>query len=116
MEFPDYIIARLTGKTEEEIKALREEYQIKAAYKMVDTCAAEFAAATPYYYSVYGDEGTENEAVAPPDKKKILVLGSGPIRIGQGIEFDFCSLYTVPGLLKKEGYETIIINNNPERQ
>ena len=113
MEFPDYIVARLTGKTEEEIKALREEYQIKAAYKMVDTCAAEFAAATPYYYSVYGDEGTENEAVATPDKKKILVLGSGPIRIGQGIEFDFCSVHCT-WAFAKEGYETIIINNNPE--
>ena len=113
MEFPDYIVARLAGKTEEEIKALREEYQIKAAYKMVDTCAAEFAAATPYYYSVYGDEGTENEAVATPDKKKILVLGSGPIRIGQGIEFDFCSVHCT-WAFAKEGYETIIVNNNPE--
>ena len=113
MEFPDYIVARLAGKTEEEIKALREEYQIKAAYKMVDTCAAEFAAATPYYYSVYGDEGTENEAVATPDKKKILVLGSGPIRIGQGIEFDFCSVHCT-WAFAKEGWETVIINNNPE--
>ena len=113
MEFPDYIIARLTGKTEEEIKDLRADYGIKAAYKMVDTCAAEFAAATPYYYSVYGDEGTENEAIATPDKKKILVLGSGPIRIGQGIEFDFCSVHCT-WAFAKEGYETIIINNNPE--
>mgnify|MGYP002561111627 CR=1 FL=1 len=113
MEFPDYIVARLTGKTEEEIKALREEYQIKAAYKMVDTCAAEFAAATPYYYSVYGDEGTENEAVATPDKKKILVLGSGPIRIGQGIEFDYCSVHST-WAFAKEGWETVIVNNNPE--
>ncbi len=113
MEFPDYIIARLTGKTEDEIKGLRSEYGIKAAYKMVDTCAAEFAAATPYYYSVYGDEGTENEAIATPDKKKILVLGSGPIRIGQGIEFDFCSVHCT-WAFAKEGYETIIINNNPE--
>ena len=113
MEFPDYIIARLTGKTEEEIKAFRAETGIKAAYKMVDTCAAEFAAATPYYYSVYGDEGTENEAIATPDKKKILVLGSGPIRIGQGIEFDFCSVHCT-WAFAKEGYETIIINNNPE--
>ena len=86
---------------------------IRAAYKMVDTCAAEFAAETPYYYSVYGDEGTENEAVATPDKKKILVLGSGPIRIGQGIEFDFCSVHCT-WAFAKEGYETIIINNNPE--
>ena len=80
---------------------------------MVDTCAAEFAAATPYYYSVYGDAGIENEAAATPDKKKVLVLGSGPIRIGQGIEFDFCSVHCT-WAFSKEGYETIIINNNPE--
>ena len=113
LEFPDYIIADLTGKTEAEIKDLRKEYGIRAAYKMVDTCAAEFAAATPYYYSVYGDEQTENEAVETKDKKKILVLGSGPIRIGQGIEFDFCSVHCT-WAFAKEGYETIIINNNPE--
>ena len=113
LEFPDYIIADLTGKTEAEIKDLRKEYGIRAAYKMVDTCAAEFAAATPYYYSVYGDEQTENEAVETKDKKKILVLGSGPIRIGQGIEFDFCSVHCT-WAFSKEGYETIIINNNPE--
>ena len=113
MESPDYIIADLTGKTEAEIKDLRKEYGIRAAYKMVDTCAAEFAAATPYYYSVYGDEQTENEAVETKDKKKILVLGSGPIRIGQGIEFDFCSVHCT-WAFAKEGYETIIINNNPE--
>ena len=113
LEFPDYIIADLTEKTEAEIKDLRKEYGIRAAYKMVDTCAAEFAAATPYYYSVYGDEQTENEAVETKDKKKILVLGSGPIRIGQGIEFDFCSVHCT-WAFAKEGYETIIINNNPE--
>ena len=113
LEFPDYIIADLTGKTEAEIKDLRKEYGIRAAYKMVDTCAAEFAAATPYYYSVYGDEQTENEVVETKDKKKILVLGSGPIRIGQGIEFDFCSVHCT-WAFAKEGYETIIINNNPE--
>ena len=113
LEFPDYIIARLTGRTEEEIKALRKGYGISAAYKMVDTCAAEFAAATPYYYSVYGDEQTENEAIPTPDKKKILILGSGPIRIGQGIEFDFCSVHCA-WAFAKEGYETIIVNNNPE--
>jgi carbamoyl-phosphate synthase large subunit len=113
MEFPDNVIASITGKTEAEIKAIRGEFGIKAAYKMVDTCAAEFAAATPYYYSVYGDEGTENEAIATPDKKKILVLGSGPIRIGQGIEFDFCSVHCT-WAFAKEGYETIIVNNNPE--
>ena len=113
MEFPDYIIADLTGKTEAEIKELRKEYGIRAAYRMVDTCAAEFAAETPYYYSVYGDDQTENEAIETKDKKKILVLGSGPIRIGQGIEFDFCSVHCT-WAFAKEGYETIIINNNPE--
>lgn len=110
MEFPDYVIGKLTGKKEEEIKALREKYGICAAYKMVDTCAAEFAATTPYYYSVYGGE---NETVSVSDKKKVLVLGSGPIRIGQGIEFDFCSVHCT-WAFAKEGYETIIINNNPE--
>ena len=110
MEFPDYIIARLSGKTEEEVKALRKQYNIVAAYKMVDTCAAEFAATTPYYYSVYGGE---NEAVKSSGKKKVLVLGSGPIRIGQGIEFDFCSVHCT-WAFAREGYETIIINNNPE--
>ena len=110
MEFPDYVIADLTGKTEDEIKSLRKEWGITAAYKMVDTCAAEFAAATPYYYSVYGGE---NEAEGNTDKKKVLVLGSGPIRIGQGIEFDFCSVHCT-WAFAKEGYETIIVNNNPE--
>ena len=110
LEFPDYLVAKLAGKTEEEVKALRKQYDITAAYKMVDTCAAEFAATTPYYYSVYGGE---NEAVETNDRKKVLVLGSGPIRIGQGIEFDFCSLHCT-WAFKKEGYETIIINNNPE--
>ena len=113
MEFPDNVIARMTGKTEDEIKVMREECGIKAAYKLVDTCAGEFQAATPYYYSVYGDKETENEAIATPDKKKVLVLGSGPIRIGQGIEFDFCSVHCT-WAFAKEGYETIIINNNPE--
>ena len=110
LEFPDYLVAKLAGKTEEEVKALRKQYDINAAYKMVDTCAAEFAATTPYYYSVYGGE---NEAVETNDRKKVLVLGSGPIRIGQGIEFDFCSVHCT-WAFKKEGYETIIINNNPE--
>ena len=110
IEFPDNVIARLTGKREEDIRELRREWGITAAYKMVDTCASEFAAATPYYYSVYGGE---NEADGKSDKKKVLVLGSGPIRIGQGIEFDFCSVHCT-WAFKKEGYETIIINNNPE--
>ncbi len=110
IEFPDNVIARLTGKTEEEIKDMRYANGITAAYKMVDTCAAEFAAETPYYYSVFG---SENEAVETNDRKKVLVLGSGPIRIGQGIEFDFCSVHCT-WAFAKEGYETIIINNNPE--
>ena len=110
MEFPDYLIGKLAGKTEEDIKALRKGYGITAAYKMVDTCAAEFAATTPYYYSVYGGE---NEAAVTTGRKKVLVLGSGPIRIGQGIEFDFCSVHCT-WAFSREGYETIIINNNPE--
>jgi carbamoyl-phosphate synthase large subunit len=110
IEFPDNVIARLTGKTEEEIKEMRYANGIVAAYKMVDTCAAEFAATTPYYYSVFG---SENEAEETHDRKKVLVLGSGPIRIGQGIEFDFCSVHCT-WAFAKEGYETIIINNNPE--
>ena len=110
IEFPDNVIARLIGKTEEEIKDMRYANGITAAYKMVDTCAAEFAAETPYYYSVFG---SENEAIETNDRKKVLVLGSGPIRIGQGIEFDFCSVHCT-WAFAKEGYETIIINNNPE--
>ena len=110
IEFPDTVIARLTGKTEEEIKQMRYDNNIVAAYKMVDTCAAEFEAATPYYYSVYGGE---NEAAETNPEKKVLVLGSGPIRIGQGIEFDFCSVHCT-WAFKEEGYETIIVNNNPE--
>ncbi|MCQ2549162.1 MAG: carbamoyl-phosphate synthase large subunit [Lachnospiraceae bacterium] len=110
IEFPDNVIARLSGKTEEEIRALRYENHILARFKMVDTCAAEFSASTPYYYSVF--EG-ENEAEATHPEKKVLVLGSGPIRIGQGIEFDYCSVHAT-WAFKKMGYETVIVNNNPE--
>ena len=110
IEFPDTVIGNLTGKTEKEIKTLRNEYNIRAAYKMVDTCAAEFEASTPYYYSCYDGQ---NEAVETKPEKKVLVLGSGPIRIGQGIEFDYCSVHCT-WAFKKEGYETIIVNNNPE--
>ncbi len=110
IEFPDNVIGQLTGKSADEIRKLRKEWGITASYKMVDTCAAEFAATTPYYYSVYGGE---NEADGTTDKKKVLILGSGPIRIGQGIEFDFCSVHCT-WAFEKEGYETIIINNNPE--
>ncbi|MCD8104744.1 MAG: carbamoyl-phosphate synthase large subunit [Lachnospiraceae bacterium] len=149
IEFPDTVIARLSGKTEDEIKVMRWEHGIVAAYKMVDTCAAEFAATTPYYYSVFGSEnevedgqlsaslvdteedrkdgdvrggasrqeaiggGEEALSSAADARKKVLVLGSGPIRIGQGIEFDFCSVHCT-WAFEKEGYETIIINNNPE--
>ena len=110
IEFPDTVISRLTGIPEAQIKQLRYENGIVAAYKMVDTCAAEFEASTPYYYSVYGGE---NEAVETSSRKKVLVLGSGPIRIGQGIEFDYCSVHAT-WAFAAEGYETVIINNNPE--
>ena len=110
IEFPDQVIAALTGRSEEEIHDMRHANGIVASYKMVDTCAAEFAAATPYYYSVYG---RENEVEETRGRKKVLVLGSGPIRIGQGIEFDFCSVHCT-WAFSKEGYETIIVNNNPE--
>ncbi|MEG0216436.1 MAG: carbamoyl-phosphate synthase large subunit, partial [Hungatella sp.] len=110
IEFPDHVISKLTGIGEDEIKRMRKSHGIVAAYKMVDTCAAEFAAETPYYYSCYG---SESEVEMTNTKKKVLVLGSGPIRIGQGIEFDFCSVHST-WAFKKEGYETIIVNNNPE--
>ena len=110
IEFPDNVIARLTGLSQDEVKAMRYENNIRAAFKMVDTCAAEFAAETPYYYSCFG---SENEADGTTSRKKVLVLGSGHIRIGQGIEFDFCSVHST-WAFEKEGYETVIINNNPE--
>ena len=110
IEFPDNVIARLTGKTEKEIRQMRRDEGIRPVYKIVDTCAAEFAAETPYYYSVYGGEC---EARETKGRKKVLVLGSGPIRIGQGIEFDYCSVHAT-WAFSKAGYETIIINNNPE--
>ncbi len=110
MEFPDNVIGRLTGRSEEEIKKMRYDNNIVAAFKMVDTCAAEFEASTPYYYSCF--DGV-NEAVETNPPKKVLVLGSGPIRIGQGIEFDYCSVHAT-WAFSKAGYETVIINNNPE--
>lgn len=109
LEFPDSLIAKLSNKSEEEIKTLRHRLDIRAVYKMVDTCAGEFKAQTPYFYSCYGGS---NEAKRS-DRKKVLVLGSGPIRIGQGIEFDFCSVHST-WEFKRLGYETVIINNNPE--
>ncbi len=110
LEFPDKVIARITGRTEDEIKELRYGYGIHAAYKMVDTCAAEFEAETPYYYSCF--DGV-SEVTEDNSRKKIMVLGSGPIRIGQGIEFDYCSVHST-WTLKEHGFETIIVNNNPE--
>ena len=110
LEFPDNVIGRLTGLSGQAVKQMRDANGITASYKMVDTCAAEFEAQTPYYYSVYGGE---NEAVETKDRKKVLVLGSGPIRIGQGIEFDYCSVHAT-WAFSRAGYETIIVNNNPE--
>ena len=119
LEFPDSVIAAYSGMTEEAVYDLRKRFGIRAAYKLVDTCAGEYRAGTPYYYSVYGDETEGDEAAEsvkdlPEGKKgRILVLGSGPIRIGQGIEFDYCSVHAT-WAFKKAGYETVIINNNPE--
>lgn len=109
MGFADVVIGQFIGKTMYEVRTMRKEYGVLPTYKMVDTCAAEFEAHTPYYYSTYAQE----DEVEVTDKKKVLVLGSGPIRIGQGIEFDYCSVHSV-WALKAMGYETIIINNNPE--
>jgi carbamoyl-phosphate synthase large subunit len=107
--FPDREIARLTGSTEVEIREYRYQHNLRPVYKMVDTCAAEFEAQTPYFYSCYDQE---NEALPTP-RRKIAVIGSGPIRIGQGVEFDYCSVHSV-WALKDAGIEAIIINNNPE--
>ena len=111
VEFPDKVIARLTGKTEKEIRQMRYDYGVTAHFKMVDTCAAEFDAMTPYYYSCF--DSLENEVAEDNSKKKVMVLGSGPIRIGQGIEFDYCSVHST-WAFERKGYETIIVNNNPE--
>lgn len=116
LEFPDCVIAELSKKTAAKIKKLRkEEYAIRAKFSIVDTCAAEFEAKTPYYYSYFGGDNFHSLSGAEklPQKKKVLVLGSGPIRIGQGIEFDYCSVHST-WAFKRQGYETIIINNNPE--
>ena len=111
MCFADSYIGALCGMTQADVKALRERYSIIPAFKMVDTCAAEFDAETPYYYSTYDGENEARDDGS--GRKKVLVLGSGPIRIGQGIEFDYCSVHSV-WALKKLGCETIIVNNNPE--
>ena len=109
MNFSDREIAALKGLTEGEVRNLREKYGVKPVYKMVDTCAGEFEAKTPYFYSTYEKENEAKETSG----KKALVLGSGPIRIGQGIEFDYCSVHAV-WTLREEGYKAVIINNNPE--
>ncbi|HOK57592.1 MAG TPA: carbamoyl-phosphate synthase large subunit [Methanothrix sp.] len=109
MGFLDSRIAELVGLSREEVTDYRLSLGIIPTYKMVDTCAAEFAASTPYYYSTY-DEECE---LTPSDKKKVLILGSGPIRIGQGIEFDYCTVHAVTAL-REMGIEAHIINNNPE--
>lgn len=110
LEYPDTVIAKLSGKKTEAVKQMRMDNGIIAAFKIVDTCAAEFKAETPYYYSCFG---SQNEAVPTEGRKKVLILGSGPIRIGQGIEFDYCSVHCT-WAFKNEGFETIIVNNNPE--
>ena len=110
MGYTDRTIADLTGRPEAEIKALRRRLGITPDFKMVDTCAAEFEAVTPYYYSTYS---AQNEVNPRTSRRKVMVLGSGPIRIGQGIEFDYCSVHSV-WALKEMGCETIIVNNNPE--
>ncbi len=109
MGFADKTIAELLNATEDDVRSARKAAGILPAYKMVDTCAAEFEAITPYFYSTYDDE----DEATPTENRKIVVLGSGPIRIGQGIEFDYCSVHSV-WALQQEGYETVIINNNPE--
>ena len=106
----DRSIAELAGKTMDEIRTLRKTMNILPCYKMVDTCAAEFEAATPYYYSTFH---AQEDEVKPSNRRKVVVLGSGPIRIGQGVEFDYCSVHSV-WALRKMGIEAIIINNNPE--
>ena len=113
IEFPDNVIARLSGQSESDIKDIRYKNGITASFKMVDTCAAEFKATTPYFYSVFGSFDESGEVEPTGKKKKVLVLGSGPIRIGQGIEFDYCSVHAT-WAFSRAGYETVIVNNNPE--
>ena len=109
MGFSDKFIGRLWGKTEADIYKMRKENGIRPVYKMIDSCASEFHATTNYFYSTYEQE---NESV-PTDRKKIVVLGSGPIRIGQGVEFDYSTVHAIWSI-RKAGYEAIIVNNNPE--
>jgi len=112
--FSDRQIAHLLKKDEMEVRKLREELNITPVYKMVDTCAAEFEAKTPYFYSCYEQifYQEQNESI-PSKRDKVIILGSGPIRIGQGVEFDYSTVHAV-WALKEMGIEAIIINNNPE--
>ena len=110
MGFSDSYIAELTGRTEDEVRAMRLEHGIRPVYKMIDTCASEFDSYVPYFYSTYEDE---NESVVSEGTEKIVVLGSGPIRIGQGVEFDYSTVHAVR-TIHELGYEAIVINNNPE--
>ncbi len=109
MGMADRAIARFVGSTEGDIRALRERMGVRASFRMVDTCGGEFAAVSPYFYSAYGVATEAKSSV----NKTVVVLGSGPIRIGQGIEFDYCSVHCV-WALKRAGFDTVIINNNPE--
>lgn len=109
MGFADKTIAELSRNTQQKVRDYRQQWNIRPSYKMVDTCAAEFEAVTPYFYSTYAQEDEVNVT----DRHKVMVLGSGPIRIGQGVEFDYCSVHSVWSL-RKMGLETIIVNNNPE--
>ena len=108
--FSDRQLASITGVTEAEIRAQRKEAGILPTYRLVDTCAAEFEAYTPYYYSTYGDE---NETKPSDGRKKVMILGGGPNRIGQGIEFDYCCVHA-SFALREAGFETIMVNSNPE--
>jgi carbamoyl-phosphate synthase large subunit len=110
MSFTDHRIAKLMGLTEDEVRNLRKRLGVLPVFKMVDTCAGEFEAVTPYYYSTYEDA---DESRAETGKRRVLIIGSGPIRIGQGIEFDYCSVHAALAL-KEEGLEPVIVNNNPE--
>src|SRR5436190_18334572 len=108
--FSDRQIAHLTGRTEDEIRAERKALGLVPSYRLVDTCAAEFEAYTPYYYSTY-DRG--DDEVKPSERKKVMILGGGPNRIGQGIEFDYCCVHAAFAL-KEDGFETLMVNSNPE--
>ena len=108
--FSDRQIAHLTGRTEDEVRAERKAAGLVPSYRLVDTCAAEFEAYTPYYYSTY-DRG--DDEINPTDRKKVMILGGGPNRIGQGIEFDYCCVHAAFAL-KEDGFETLMVNSNPE--